>query len=290
VGDAIGYKEGRYLVNKVRGDWREEVEEGKDYELLKGADFKAFRDVYGDSSQTSAKTPQLLVLTESGIDLALVLSKTDKGRRLRRMLVDHVLPQLRATGTATLPGATPPAAFTLENLQQILAAIVPQVVCMAVPEVLKAVGIGVPSNDRLDVMETRVGRVEADVASGVIGPEIAEREILIPLRLMSADKTNPGKLNVSRRMSFDKRLRNEVEFNGEDTRWEKLERVKLARAQRFIGRLMREADEDRRKAIRDAQTKAREAREKGKNQQTEIKSVIEFDPTRRRKRKPKLGA
>ena len=34
-----------------------------------------------------------------------MLSKTEKGRRLRRMLVDHILPQLRTTGTAALPGA-----------------------------------------------------------------------------------------------------------------------------------------------------------------------------------------
>lgn len=295
VGEAV-YEHGRRIVDQIRGGWSEEFDVGIDFLMLTGSDlseFQALRNDYTSEcshSRGRGGARYLMVLTASGIDKALMLSLTDKGRRLRKLLAEHILPQLRATGTATLPGAAPPAAFTLENLQQLLAAIVPQVVCMAVPEVLKAVGIGVPANDRLDVMEARVGRVEADVASGVIGPDVAEQEILIPLRLLSADPTNPGKLNVSRRMSFDKRLRNEVEFNGEDTRWEKLERVKLARAQRFIGRLMREADEGRRKAIRDAQTKAREAREKGKNQQTEIKSVIEFDPTRRRKRKPKLGA
>lgn len=105
VGEAIGYKEGRVVVNKIRDDWREEFEEGKDYELLKGAGLKAFLDAYSDSLQASPKVSQMLVLTESGIDLALVLAKTEKGRRLRRMLVDHVLPQLRTTGSATLRGA-----------------------------------------------------------------------------------------------------------------------------------------------------------------------------------------
>jgi len=292
VGEVV-YERGRKIVDQIRGGWSGEFEEGTDFLMLANAELAEFQALRNDyTSECSHSRGRggarfLMVLTAGGIDKALLLSLTEKGRKLRKLLADHVLPQLRATGTATLPGATPPAAFTLETLQQLLASIVPQVVCAAVPEVLKAVGIAVPSNDRLDAMESRVGRVEADVASGVIGPEVAEREILVPLRLLSADPTTPGKLNVSRRMSYDKRLRNEVEFNGEDTRWEKLERVKLARAQRFIGRLMREVDEDRRRVIREAQAKAREAREKGKGQQTEIKSVIEFDPTRRRKRTPK---
>jgi prophage antirepressor-like protein len=105
VGEAIGYEHGRKLADNVRREWPDEFVEGKDYEVLRGADLKAFRDVDTDSVFTSPKAPHLLVLTESGIDLALVLAKTEKGRRLRRLLVDHILPQLRATGTAALPGA-----------------------------------------------------------------------------------------------------------------------------------------------------------------------------------------
>lgn len=108
VGDTIGYEDGARLVDKIRGEWSDEFVEGKDYELLKGAPLKAFREVSPDSGETSKFAGRLLILTESGIDLALVLAKTEKGRRLRRLLVDHILPQLRATGSATLPGAPSP--------------------------------------------------------------------------------------------------------------------------------------------------------------------------------------
>jgi len=109
VGEVIGYEHGRKLVSNIGGEWAEEFRPGADFEVLAGADLKAFREVIPDSVTTSKYAAKLMVLTESGIDRALILSRTDKGRRLRDLLVDHVLPQLRATGTATIPGAPPPA-------------------------------------------------------------------------------------------------------------------------------------------------------------------------------------
>lgn len=111
VGVAIGYGEGRYLVDKVRGEWSGEFEAGKDVQTLTGADLREFRGAIdsGDSSESfpagRGGARSLVILSASGVDLALVLSRTDAGRKLRRILVDVIIPQLRDTGAATLPGA-----------------------------------------------------------------------------------------------------------------------------------------------------------------------------------------
>ncbi len=115
VGEAIGYEHGRKLVENVRGSWASDFTDGADFLMLSGADLAEFQGALNDfpdrgsHSRGRGGARSMLVLTESGVDLALVLAQTEKGRRLRRFLVDHVLPQLRATGTATIPGAPPPA-------------------------------------------------------------------------------------------------------------------------------------------------------------------------------------
>lgn len=116
VGAAIGYAEGRKLVANVRDDWRHDFLDGRDFRVLAGADLRAFQRAANDctgggkSSERGARggARALMVLSESGIDLALVLARTEPGRRLRRILVDVVIPQLRATGAAALPGAPAP--------------------------------------------------------------------------------------------------------------------------------------------------------------------------------------
>jgi prophage antirepressor-like protein len=117
VGAAIGYEQGRRLVDKIRDEWADDFRVEVDFETLRGADLKAFRELSTDSVETSKYAGRLVVLTASGIDRALILSRTEKGRRLRDMLVDHVLPQLRATGSATLPGA--PVALTAAQVREI---------------------------------------------------------------------------------------------------------------------------------------------------------------------------
>lgn len=120
VGEAIGYEHGRKLVENVRGGWASDFKEGADFLMLSGADLAGFLGALNDNTDQGSHSRgrggarSLLVLTESGVDLALVLAQTDKGRRLRRLLADHVLPQLRATGSATLPGAPAPAALQLD--------------------------------------------------------------------------------------------------------------------------------------------------------------------------------
>lgn len=108
VGAAIGYEEGRYLTEKIRGEWAEDFREGTDYEVLRGPSLKAFRELYGETPETSKFAGRLVVLYESGIDRALLLSRTEKGRRQER-LVERITERaardrqlsLRAVGSNT---------------------------------------------------------------------------------------------------------------------------------------------------------------------------------------------
>lgn len=133
VGAAIGYADGARLVDKIRGEWAEDFREGKDYEVLRGSDLREFKGLSPESGESGPdRSPSLLVLFESGIDRALILSRTEKGRRLRDLLVDHVLPQLRATGTATLPGAPSAPGLAADEVRELVAAslnaVLPQIV------------------------------------------------------------------------------------------------------------------------------------------------------------------
>lgn len=105
-------------MNRISGPWKSEFVQGVDFEILSGQDLKAFLEVYSESLQTSKYAGRLMILSASGLDTALLLAKTDKGRRLRRLVTDHVLPQLRATGVAVLPGADLLGALRAENERQ----------------------------------------------------------------------------------------------------------------------------------------------------------------------------
>ena len=100
IAAAIGYGHaGKRLPNKITGEWSDEFIAGHDYELLQGEDLAAFKALFElGTGSVPSRTRGLLVLYESG--LHLVLAKTNKpvGRRLRRFLVDHVLPQLVRDG------------------------------------------------------------------------------------------------------------------------------------------------------------------------------------------------
>ena len=101
VGAAIGYSHGgKRLPNKVTGDWNAEFIEGHDYMLLAGEDLAAFKAARfeGTESVPSKANRGILILFEPG--LHLVLAKTNKpiGIRLRRFIVDEVLPQLVRDG------------------------------------------------------------------------------------------------------------------------------------------------------------------------------------------------
>lgn len=270
AGLAAGYKEGRIAVDKIRGEWREEFVEGKDYELLKGLDLKAFRDASSDSLEASAKVSQMLILTESGLDMMLVLARTAKGRRLRRMLVDYILPQLRAEGSATLPGA----GFQLDAqaLAQVVTAIVPQVVAAVVPEVLKAIprptATDAATAQALADARERLSRLEARIASGVIGPVVAYDRIVKPLRDLCAGA--PGKVDRRLHSRYSTRLRNDLGFRMKGSSWAYLPHEQLHDAEMLLGRFRVEIEEARVQRLREDAARQAEARAKGRDDQQDL--------------------
>ena len=101
LGAALGYANaGKCLTSKIAGDWADEFIEGLDYVLAEGDELARFKELAKDSpvALSSRVNRRLLILFESGVHL--VLAKTTKpiGRRLRRFLVDEVLPQLVRDG------------------------------------------------------------------------------------------------------------------------------------------------------------------------------------------------
>ena len=100
IGRRLGYAgRGKRLVTRIRREWAEEFIDGTDYVVLTGDELAAFKAMLGPgTSGVPARASALLLLLEPG--LHLVLTKTDMpiGRRLRRFLVDEVLPQLVRTG------------------------------------------------------------------------------------------------------------------------------------------------------------------------------------------------
>ncbi len=94
VGAVLGYTPKGF--RQVLSDWGDEIILGKDVHTLRGADLREFKAMSGASPESGlAKTTQIAILFESGVDL--VCLKTDKpmGRKLRRFMVDVVMPKLR---------------------------------------------------------------------------------------------------------------------------------------------------------------------------------------------------
>lgn len=104
IGARLGYShDGKRLPNKILGEWSDEFVAGHDYALLQGEDLAAFRTAVSASGLGSAQVGRgsLLVLFESGLHLVLAKTNLPLGKRLRRFLVDEVLPQIARTGRYT---------------------------------------------------------------------------------------------------------------------------------------------------------------------------------------------
>lgn len=98
LGAAIGYQHaGKRLVNRIREEWAPEFIAGHDHAFVSGADLAQLKGLV-QPDVIDPRTANLLVLFEPGV--FLVLAKTSKpiGRKLRRFLVDEVMPQLARTG------------------------------------------------------------------------------------------------------------------------------------------------------------------------------------------------
>lgn len=117
VGAAIGYAQsGRRFAGKVTGEWSEEMVEGKDYLIISGDELKWLKRVASlDTDSVSSRAPSITLLLESGLHMALVKTSKPAGRKLRRFLVDEVLPRLARGQSIPAPEQPPPIDFRLER-------------------------------------------------------------------------------------------------------------------------------------------------------------------------------
>lgn len=109
IGARLGYGNGgRRLVTSITGEWADEFIENHDYVKISGRELTAVKAMTGQRPDgLSPHTSQVLMLLEPGLDLALVKTHKPIGKRLRRFLVDEVLPRLRRGQAIGGEGASP---------------------------------------------------------------------------------------------------------------------------------------------------------------------------------------
>jgi prophage antirepressor-like protein len=101
VGRLLGYaNDGKRLLTSMAG-WEAEMIPGVDTILLKGDALRIFKEMM--EGVTNSVTPfrqakSLTLLTKAGVFLVCLKTNQQAGIRLRRWLVDEVLPQIRRTG------------------------------------------------------------------------------------------------------------------------------------------------------------------------------------------------
>ncbi len=100
IGAAIGYAHGgKRFVTQITGAWGDEFIDGRDQQLVEGAELELLKSLLEPGTDpVPGRTANLLLLFESGLHLALAKTNKPVGKRLRRFLVDEVLPQLVRDG------------------------------------------------------------------------------------------------------------------------------------------------------------------------------------------------
>lgn len=99
VGERLGYADPYDIARNVAGAWSEEFVEGTDFVRLTGDDLAAIKVMDSGPNQPAVVEPNAryaLLLTESGAQMAAMLSRTEKGREFRRWVVDVAIPALRS--------------------------------------------------------------------------------------------------------------------------------------------------------------------------------------------------
>lgn len=110
LAEALGYRDASDLTQH----WGDEAEEGVEYHRLTGDDLRTLKDYPSLRGVVGTRARHLILLTEAGVNLALIRSQAPAGRALRRWICRELLPQLRrgqAPGglTSAAVAALPPA-------------------------------------------------------------------------------------------------------------------------------------------------------------------------------------
>jgi prophage antirepressor-like protein len=101
IGRALSYADnGGRLVTKISQDWSDELIEGSDYLLLEGLELADFKSLVKDpTGSVGSFTARAMLLFESGLHFVCLKTRKPVGRKLRRFLVDEVMPQLVRDGS-----------------------------------------------------------------------------------------------------------------------------------------------------------------------------------------------
>ena len=113
VANAIGYKESKTLTGKITGEWYEEFERGKDFDVLRGKELSDFKELLKGicDSGIALFSSQMTILYESGIYAACLLSRVSSGRKLRKWLSTDVIPSIRQHGGYSVQKFETPSTF-----------------------------------------------------------------------------------------------------------------------------------------------------------------------------------
>lgn len=131
VGAAMSYgDDGKGLIDLVGREWAEEFDD-RDRWIVKGQDLRTIKTVLGEDRSKEVGvyySPTLLLLSESGIYKAAILSRKPEGRRLRDWLSREVMPELRRSGGYQMQGAPAPRSdrsFQMAEMQQMAEVMAP---------------------------------------------------------------------------------------------------------------------------------------------------------------------
>jgi prophage antirepressor-like protein len=130
VGAALGYSDPGKLTDNINEPWSDDFIAERDFFKVEGEELAALKRL-GTVSVPSSPDQEpiihpfarsLLLLTESGVNLACTLARTPAARLFRRWLADEVLPSIRRTGSYTATEAQKPhgAPVSLEARRLVL--------------------------------------------------------------------------------------------------------------------------------------------------------------------------
>ena len=107
IGRAMGYSQnGGRLVTRIKESWSEELIPNRDYIIITGSELAEFKLLFKDHPIFGGSfTARLMLLFESGLHFVCLKTSKPVGIKLRRFLVDIVMPQLVRNG-AYLPDRT----------------------------------------------------------------------------------------------------------------------------------------------------------------------------------------
>lgn len=103
IATALGYGDQLAVVKAVRTEWSDEFTEGVDFEIIGGPGLRALKA----AGSVKKNAPSVMVLTETGVNLAAILSRQPRSQALRRWLASEVLPSIRRSGTYAAPAPAP---------------------------------------------------------------------------------------------------------------------------------------------------------------------------------------